>query len=85
MSKRTPTATRRFDPPSKPTDRDEPQAFRVWTYIEWTGWTCIATFHYLSCFLDYLADCQDKGVLVVRQCPLGCKWVKPTDQRVVAK
>jgi hypothetical protein len=74
--------------PTDKTEHGDWQVFRVWAnqpiYQEDpTPWKCLMTAHYLTCALEYIADCQDKGVDVVFQSPADCRLVKHGDQRVV--
>lgn len=86
----------RATPPTDELDRvqcdayREPLYYRVWKHEEtYEGqglpWKCLAAFYYLTCALDYIADCQDKGVDVVFQSPANVRLIKHDERRVVYK
>lgn len=81
-------------PPCDELDRVEREGqhlyFRVWkNEPTFEGdnkpWKCIGAFYYLTCALDYIADCQDKGVDVVFQSPASVRLIKHDERRVVYK
>lgn len=74
--------------PSRPTRRDDAQAYRVWAMADndFEGWVCGAQFRYLMEALDYMAYLWDRGTVYVYQSPTGCETVNPaTDRRPVFK
>lgn len=76
--------------PTTPSNRDEPQCFRVWVERapgqDWGAkWECVALFGYLRDCLDYIASLQDGGVSCVFQSPVDSHLVTPQDRRVVYK
>ena len=84
----------RSTPPTDDMDRVERDGehmyFRVWKYepvyeADDKPWKCLAAFWFLTCALDYIADCQDKGVDVVFQSPASVRLVKHDERRVVYK
>jgi hypothetical protein len=73
--------------PQNRTTLDDTMCFRVWmhdpTFTEdERPWKCLATFKYLTCCLDYIADCQDKRVDVVFQSPADTRIVRHDETRV---
>lgn len=75
--------------PTLPTSQSDDMPFCVWLHNapydeDPSPWKCVAVFRYLSEAIGYIASCQDRGIDVVFQSPVGVEAISAAGKRVVA-